>query len=1313
MRATPGTQSNMPQARTRSGACVALALLLAVANAAPCTWRIADARTFTHASLQRLCHLLNCSAAACPRACVLVHPPDAVTLPPRLDANTSARLVRDVWPSARLECDTHKRLVSAAGDTAAARSPTPAVVEYDVVLAPWDPEPPPRVSGCEPFALVSAALARVRCASDAATLAALRAVVASARPRVRPRPLNEWVSQWIEHGAAPAPGVVWGATGLVRWDAALDGRGETIGTVDTGVDTNSAYLRDPSVSLPPYAYCGANGAPDARPAWFDRRKVVQYVTDGDATGACGDATDTDGHGTHTAGTAAGAADCAPGVCASDVARFDGVAPGARLAVFDAGPDPEGYLIIPPSLAAGVFPWAYDRASARVHSNSWGAWDAGVYGTIDYQVDAYIEEHPDFVVVIAAGNTGADSGSGARVGSPGLAKNAITVGASGSPAESADAAWCGGDSYAPDSARCTRLTDEAAAGPNNVAYFSSYGTTSGARRVKPDLVAPGYGVFSALNEQPAGGASGAADAADGRSAWRAGTVALMAGTSMATPQIAGAAALVRQYFAHGYWPCGAPDSGVRWTRVPAALVKAVLVALAVDLTGRQANAAGTTVRSIARATQGYPNPWQGYGTPRLGALLRTDPGHTDVAPLTLPALDVGALPDGVDAEHAFTTTGQSVSYTVCIWAPYGGAGAWPLPPRVALVWTDPALAPLGGSGSDLVNDLDLSVIDVASGDVLAIGNHEMIAAVAGDAARVSPATQPDTTSNVEVATLRTPPAVNRTLVVQVVAARILLGPQRFSLVLAGGWGACGAGAAERCELPRAPTPTPTAPPSAPPFERFFVPRGAPVALLFAGTARACDAASCATGWDTVAPLVEAVVALRSSATSAAVSAAVTVRVRAIHDPAAFFAPLAVDDTTVVADDARGTPLPVAAPSPAAWWPGGDASARIAWATRITLIGPDAPAGGADVYVSLSAQADAGSAAVRTNQRLVIRHLDGGASDDDADVPERTWRLARDAALSQTDITALATGAVRVSGVVRLVDAVVALQILAADADSAFLCANGARGCECDRSTAHGYELPAWRPVLVTFAACAAAAAVLAWVYASAPPANAYARLPKAAGMATTTWDTDDDAAHDVWPTPRESYADTRDAAAHVAALLAQLSFALAASVRARTLGARVAAWCAVCVAAAAGALAYLCASSMRASTVRLLPAAAAAAGTIAALAADAASGGVYADLQTLTALAGGACVALVATDAPVARALAAYVVGVTYTAQSAALRLDRDTQAAVGASGAAVVLLVLALSRNAPLAAHVGLCAALWCPLVFLFVLVRTECETLE
>lgn len=104
---------------------------------------------------------------------------------------------------------------------------------------------------------------------------------------------------------------------------------------------------------------------------------------------------------------------------------------------------------------------------------------------------------------------------------------------------------------------------------NLAAYSAQGPTSDGR-VKPDLVAPGS-LYSALAVDSGAQVCGLTG---------------MQGTSMATPVVAGAAALVRQYYVDGWYPSGAPNATAAFTP-SGALVKATLISGASSLTGYEA------------------------------------------------------------------------------------------------------------------------------------------------------------------------------------------------------------------------------------------------------------------------------------------------------------------------------------------------------------------------------------------------------------------------------------------------------------------------------------------------------------------------------------------------------------------------------------------------------------------------------------------------------------------------------------------------------------------------------------------------------
>jgi len=195
-----------------------------------------------------------------------------------------------------------------------------------------------------------------------------------------------------------------------------------------------------------------------------------------------DAEDRNGHGTHVASTIAGTGAASGGV-------EKGVAPGARLHIgkvlSDAGQGSDSDVL------AGM-EWAAVDEHARIVNMSLGDPDPSD-GTdpLSEAVDR-LSAQTGALFVIAAGNTG---GSG-TIGSPGAAADALTVGAVD-----------GGDT---------------------LADFSSQGPRVGDGALKPEITAPGVDILAARSQY----------AAEGEGYYQT-----LSGTSMATPHVTGAAALI--------------------------------------------------------------------------------------------------------------------------------------------------------------------------------------------------------------------------------------------------------------------------------------------------------------------------------------------------------------------------------------------------------------------------------------------------------------------------------------------------------------------------------------------------------------------------------------------------------------------------------------------------------------------------------------------------------------------------------------------------------------------------------------------------
>ena len=314
------------------------------------------------------------------------------------------------------------------------------------------------------------------------------------------------------------------------------------------------------------------------------------------------------HGTHTGGTLCGDDEPVGGT-----SWHDGLAKHSRLyfqfySAFPSGWDMNVWF-------AGPESGGPTGLRALNHSMSLSRKDTfNIYVFSDMTADQFVWNHPEFLHCNSMGNYGNN-----RMGHPVMAKSIISTGST------------------ENGTSCRTLSS-----------FSSRGPTADGR-LKPQLVAPGSDVYSSSHNNASGYVS-------------------LSGTSMATPNMTAATALIRDYFRMGYYPTGDTTTGTPM-EISAALNKAVATA------GAAANITGFTV----------PDNNIGWGRINLDTSLHF-------------AGDDGKL--WVVDEAPGLETGDSAVYTIDV-----SDDAHPL--RVALCWSDyPGTMQ---ASIILVNDLNLTVV----------------------------------------------------------------------------------------------------------------------------------------------------------------------------------------------------------------------------------------------------------------------------------------------------------------------------------------------------------------------------------------------------------------------------------------------------------------------------------------------------------------------------------------------------------------------------------------------------------------------------
>jgi subtilisin family serine protease len=269
----------------------------------------------------------------------------------------------------------------------------------------------------------------------------------------------------------------------------------------------------------------------------------------------------------------------------------------------------------------------------------------------------------------------------------------------------------------------------------ISEFSSNGPAQDGR-IKPDIVAPGQYIRSARGH-------------GSNLVWQCSAnnpddddfhMLYKAGTSMATPIVAAAAAITRQYFLEGFYK-------VNNQKVPfnpsAALVKAALIASARPLT--EYAQLGSRFDELVPSVRRY---YEGYGLLNLENVLPLGQNSS------LYVEDRRPITSGV--EHRYTVTHKDTrDFVVC------------------LVWTDVPGAAF--SSVNLVNDLDLLVEYEDAGEKQSIWGNAVDQST----------NSADRLNNVEKVFIPADISKNTKFTIKVIGHNIPSGPQNYSLVVSGG------------------------------------------------------------------------------------------------------------------------------------------------------------------------------------------------------------------------------------------------------------------------------------------------------------------------------------------------------------------------------------------------------------------------------------------------------------------------------------------------------------------------------------------------
>ena len=331
----------------------------------------------------------------------------------------------------------------------------------------------------------------------------------------------------------------------------LDGSGETIGIIDSGLDRGTISPIHPD---------------------FAGRVLLLGNINDPAAGPAITRQDFEPHGTHTTGSAAGDGSMAAATQNPppnhSIPR--GMAPRAQIVFHSSNLANASFATYAAYKKDPTQPQPYSFtqavaglerahvAGARVHSNSYASINGGNYVANSGVIDRFAFLRPDSLLLYSSGNDEGDPhGNGVydmvSLGTQNVTKNILCVGACENVTnkDGADLTYRKGYPTRYGHAAFNGVADDAAKGDypmsdkaGDMALFSNRGTVVGSNRVRPDLVAPGTNVLSTL---PIGFPSDNLEDYKKAKTAPAEGYFIDFGTSMSTPLVAGAAVLTRQFY----------------------------------------------------------------------------------------------------------------------------------------------------------------------------------------------------------------------------------------------------------------------------------------------------------------------------------------------------------------------------------------------------------------------------------------------------------------------------------------------------------------------------------------------------------------------------------------------------------------------------------------------------------------------------------------------------------------------------------------------------------------------------------------------